>query len=168
MPLATMNTIVTAERLRQVLQYEPTTGRFTRVLACPGKRAGSPTGNLRENGYVRICIDQRDYRAHRLAWLYMTGEWPTTDIDHINGIPNDNRWQNLRVVTRAVNCQNRRQAHSNNKSTGVLGVSKDRGRFVASIFVDGRNKRLGRYRTVAEAEAAYVRAKREHHPGCTI
>lgn len=159
---------VTAERLRQELHYEPSTGQFTRVVACPGMRAGSPAGNMRENGYVRICVDQRDYRAHRLAWLYMTGEWPEQDVDHINGNRSDNRWLNLRSATRAVNCQNRRKAHSNNKSTGILGVSKDRGRFAANIFIDGKKLYLGRYRTADEAEAVYLQAKRKHHPGCTL
>lgn len=131
-------------------------------------RAGQIAGSPKGDGYIRICVDQRDYKAHRLAWLFMTGEWPAGDIDHINGNREDNRWANLRVVTCAMNAQNRRKAHSNNKSTGVLGVSKDRGRFMASIFVDGKSRKLGRFLTVEEAEAAYLNAKRKHHPGCTL
>lgn len=98
----------------------------------------------------------------------MTGIWPSGDIDHMDGNGLNNQWANLRDVTRAVNCQNRRKASVRNKSTGHLGVTLDRGKFIPCIFVGGRNKRLGRFKTLSEATAVYLAAKRSLHEGCTI
>lgn len=119
---ATKNDL-TAERLRKLLHYDPETGEFTR-LHDRGKRfkAGSVSGCLdHSTGYWRVRIDDCLYHGHRLAFLYMTGEWPKHEVDHMNGRRSDNRWSNLRDVASSVNQQNQRRARADNKC-GDLGV----------------------------------------------
>lgn len=102
--------------------------------------------------------------AHRLAWLYMTGEWPRQEIDHIDGDRANNKWLNLRDVDHATNMQNRRVAQSNNVG-GFLGVSR-RAESIHIAYVG--TKYIGSFRTPEEAHAAYVQRKRAAHDGCTI
>lgn len=162
-------TDLTAERLRELLHYDPDTGVFRWVAARPNCRSGEQAGCTRENGHVIICLDGKLYYAHRLAWLYVHGAWPSKLIDHINGNRSDNRIQNLRDVEPSVNAQNIRQAFKTNAS-GVLGASlfKRTGRYVAMIRIDGKKRYLGYFDTAEEAHAAYLAAKRKHHQGCTI
>lgn len=106
--------------------------------------------------------------AHRLAWLYVYGEWPNGDIDHIDGDRLNNRIANLRDVSRRVNLENQRRPKACNKS-GFLGVKTFRDqRFQARIQVRGVQLHLGTFDTPHEAHAAYVAAKRNLHQGCTL
>ena len=104
---------LTAERLREVLAYDPDTGVFTwKARTSPFSRVnvGDVAGNLRRDGYIEICVDGRKHQSHRLAWLYVYGEWPADQIDHINGIRTDNRIANLREANNAENHHNLRKA----------------------------------------------------------
>ena len=159
---------LTAERLREVLQYDSLTGVFTwRVMLSNKGPVGSTAGSADKNGYINIGLDNRDYKAHRLAWLYMTGEWPTSEIDHRNTISGDNAWGNLRVVVHQTNAENQRAARINNK-TGLLGVSPSGKRFKAQIQLRGRQFNLGRYETAQAAHEVYLVAKRTMHAGGTL
>jgi hypothetical protein len=93
--------LLMAEELRALLSYGQADGVFT-WLVKPGKRARAIAGNL-YRGYRRIKIGPRFYAAHRLAWLWMTGEWPAAEIDHINMDRDDNRWCNLREASHSQN-----------------------------------------------------------------
>jgi hypothetical protein len=106
----------------------------------------------------------------RLSHGFSPGVWPTHEVDHLNGVRDDNRWANLRDVSKAVNMQNQRRPHANNVTTGVLGVSINpkTGRAHARIGVGGRVRSLGMHDTVEQARAQYLEAKRRLHPGCTI
>lgn len=161
---------LTAQRLRTLLNYDPETGVFT-WIAKSAPRAntlvGSVAGTVIDGGYIRVTVDRRFYRAHRLAWLYMTGEWPLADIDHINGQPSDNRWANLRDVPRSVNLQNRRVAMGHNTTSGILGVSKKRDKWRARIKFDGRDH-VSTHDSIEDAQAAYLASKRAHHSGNTL
>jgi hypothetical protein len=161
---------LTAERLRELLHYDPATGVFTRRVAL-GRRSkvGDVVGSRTAEGYLDISVNGGRYRAHRLAWLYATGRWPAADVDHLNGNRADNRFSNLRDVSRAVNLQNRHAPQRNNVS-GLLGVAFDaaRGKWAAHIKVDGRRRALGRFDTPEAAHAVYLAAKREHHQGNTL
>lgn len=159
-----------AQRLREVLEYNPTTGDFTWLVQLSNKGPiGARAGTLTKRGCIAIGIDGRQYKAHQLAWLYMTGEWPVADVDHKDTLPTNNAWLNLRDVPHQVNTQNARRPRSNNK-TGLLGVHRcsKTSRFRASISVDGKCKQLGRFDTPELAHAAYVKAKRTAHEGCTL
>jgi hypothetical protein len=158
---------ITAQRLREVLHYAPETGQFTRRIDTPGCPAGAAAGSVNGGGYVLIKVDGVRYSAHRLAWLFVNGEWPRATVDHINGQRADNRIANLRDVSRGENSQNRRGPQSSSK-TGLLGASRNGRRFAARIKVNGRGQHLGQYDTPEEAHAAYVTAKRVIHPACTI
>lgn len=116
-----------------------------------------------------VSVFSKQYRAHRLAWLWMTGKWPDNEVDHANGKRDDNRWSNLRDVPPTINRQNQRRAMSNSK-TGLLGASwnaRDR-RFVARIKVGAKYRSLGGFDSAEAAHQAYLQAKRQLHPGCTL
>jgi len=159
---------VTLERVKELLNYDPETGLFTwlqrrnQIIS-----AGDKAGYVSTSGHISICIDSYRVLAHRAAWAIAYGEWPSTDIDHINGDPADNRIANLRMVSRGHNLQNQRKAHRDSKS-GLLGVRKIGKKWFAKIMASGVLYNLGRFLTPEEASAAYLKAKRELHPGCTI
>jgi hypothetical protein len=164
--------ILSDQRLRDLLQYDPETGVFTWV-ADTGRwgriKAGTRAGSHNNDGYVAIQIGGKKYCAHRLAWYLMTGAWPTDEIDHINGIRADNSWVNLREASRSFNAQNQRRPTQYNQN-GFLGVSfsKCRKKWQAAITTNGKTCWLGYFNTPEDAHASYLEAKREQHPGCTI
>lgn len=155
--------------LRSRLSYDEATGQFVRKVTAGGQVAGSVAGTIKSAGHVEISVGGHVCKAHRLAWLYVYGEWPKGVIDHINGDRKDNRIVNLRDVSNAINLQNQRRAQRNS-TTGVLGVSIDKatGRYRAQIQIAGAGKSLGRYASKDEARRAYINAKRRLHEGCTI
>lgn len=163
--------ILTAQRLREVLHYDPTTGVFTRkVTTAANALQGNIAGTTNRDGRKYICVDKKRYAAHRLAWLYVTGEWPKHQIDHINGNHSDNRLENLRDVTCSINNENKRAARSDNLSTGILGVSwcDYHKKYKAHIRIDGKLRHLKYCKTAEEAREVYLEAKRKFHVGCTI
>lgn len=161
-------TNITAQRLRELLHYNPETGVFTnRVNRGNRGKAGEVTGTKRPGGYVMVGVEGRVYYAHRLAWMYMGGGWPEQDIDHIDGDPSNNRFTNLRDVSTTVNCQNMRRAKTNSR-TGVLGVSRHRKKYIVWICINKKRVYLGLYATEEAAAIAYIEQKRRHHEGCTI
>ncbi len=144
--------MIDADTLRSWLDYDPDTGVFTwRVKRRGTAEIGTVAGCRRDNGYRVISLYDRLYREHRLVWLYVHGVWPSDEIDHINGVRDDNRINNLREATRKQNSANRR------KLNGDLpkGVTKHRGKFRAQIRIQGRVKHLGVYDTPEQAHAAY-------------
>lgn len=158
--------IVTLERVKELLSYDPETGVFTWKVSRNNQiRAGMIAGKgLNSEGYHRIFIDGKFYGAHRIAWFYMMGIWPDF-VDHINWVKTDNRFANLRDVSNSVNQQNQRKAHKHNLS-GLLGVSaKESGRFSANIRLNGKRHYLGTFHTAEAAHAAYLNAKCELHKG---
>jgi len=156
---------VSQQRLREVLTYDPETGIFTSLNKRPQFRG--KTLGWKSEGYTLIKVDGRPYRAARLAWIFMTGAEPTLVVDHINGQRSDDRWVNLRQLTIAQNCQNRRVGHAGSSSR-FLGVAADRGLWRADIMVNGIAHRLGRFKTEEAAHAAYLTAKRKLHSSCAI
>ena len=112
---------VAVSRLREVFEYHPETGNFVRRHSIRGAHAGTIAGYKMMHGYITIQVDKRQYLAHRLAWLYMKGEWPRYQIDHKNGDPSDNRWENLREASQTQ--QNINTAIRKNNTSGFRGVS---------------------------------------------
>lgn len=150
---------LTQERLREILHYDPDTGEFRwRQRLSYGVQVGDIAGSLAQTRCWCIQIDGCTYRAHQLAWLYMTGAWCRPTIDHRDRNPANNRWSNLRQATPSNNNANR-GCHRNNTS-GFKGVHLDRetGRWVARLRKDGRSHYLGRFPTPEAAHAAYVAA----------
>jgi hypothetical protein len=160
--------MLTQTRLKEVLDYNPDTGVFTRRLKQSGVSQGKISGSLTNEGYMVTSIDSKLYKCHRLAWLYMTDAWPNGQIDHKNGNRSDNRFDNLRDVAKQQNTENQRKAQRSNKSTSVLGTWKNGSGFAARISHKNTKVYLGTFATVEEAHAAYIAAKRLLHVGCTI
>lgn len=154
-------------RVKELLRYDPDTGVFVWLVSGHGVRAGDRAGTITKQGYVQLSIDGVRYRANRIAWLVMTGEWPGGIVDHRDGVRANNRWRNLRDTTHLVNMQNRTGPNCGS-STGLLGVTRSRGKFQAQIQANGRDVFLGRHESPEEAHAAYLDAKRRLHEGCTI
>ena len=147
---------LTAEYLRSVLHYDPETGTFTwKVSTGPRVRPGEVAGVAPNNkGYFHIQIHNRTYKLHRLAWLYVYGEWPKLDTDHINRDRADNRIANLRDISHKQNGQNRKS--SRNNTSGHAGVSwyKQTSKWKAKICHNYRSISLGYFATIEEAVAA--------------
>ena len=160
--------MLTQERLKQVFDYDPQTGVFVRKLKQSGVAKGAVSGSLSKEGYLVTSVDNKIYKCHRLAWLYVTGAWPQNSIDHINGKRNDNRFENLRDIPQTQNTQNQRKPQKHNQSTQVLGTFKNGSGFAARIGHNNSKIYLGTFKTLAEAQAAYLAAKRLLHAGCTI
>jgi hypothetical protein len=165
---------LTVERARELLEYDPETGvlRWRRDVYRTKIKSGQEAGCARKDGRRVVCVDGRLMYVYRVAWLLAYGSWPADQIDHINGDQSDNRLINLRQACNSINGQNKRKAFRTSK-TGLLGACPascpgESGRFVANIGIGGRTKNLGYFDTPEEAHEAYVRKKREIHPGCTI
>lgn len=169
----TLKTELTAARLRELLHYDPDTGVFIRRVPAGGRNgrkfpAGTIVGTVGALGYLEVGIDGCSYLLHRLAVLYMTGQWPSNTVDHRDGVRSNNRWLNLRDVDNATNIENRKRPNKNNRC-GVLGCYQDKGgRWVAQIMVRRKCHVIGRFDDAESAGAAYVARKREVHRGCTL
>ena len=144
----------------KVLCYSPDTGELRwRVTTAPRSQKGCLAGNINDKGYLRIGLKGRQYLAHRVAWLYMTGAWPEHEIDHINHVRADNRFSNLRVVTHAENAKNQ-SLHCVNK-TGRIGVTQCKKTGKWKVHLDSGGKRITRSGFASMEEAAEVRARLE-------
>ena len=156
---------ISAEYLRSRLTYCPDTGAFTwleridanRPKWCNTRFAGKPAGYKDPTGRHIINIDYTLYAAHRLAWLYMTGEWPTQIVDHADNDPGNNKWSNLREATRSQNNANKKVNFDS--ASGLKGVRhRGNGRYEARITTGerGKPKSLGMFSTAEDAAKAYL------------
>lgn len=145
---------ISAERLREALYYDPNSGEFswkqkTSIRSKVGKTAGLSC----KADYQRISIDNRRYKAHHLAWLYMTGEWPNGIVDHKDGQKSNNRWDNLRIATPRENRANS-PVNANNKC-GRKGVHKVGRKWRALLQTTDERMHLGYFECLDSAAAAY-------------
>lgn len=169
-------------RLRELFDFDPESGTlrwrarpasdFKSLRACAtwnARFAGKEAGSVDHYGYREVSVDNKALKAHRIAWAWVTGEWPSGDIDHKDGCKTNNRFVNLRDLPRVVNTENTRRARSDNR-TGLLGVHlhKASGLYHACIKVRGKKHSLGYHRDAEAAHAAYMTAKRRLHEGCTV
>ncbi len=167
---------ITAAELRAILHYDPETGIFTwreRPLSHFAAKGSwiywnarfsmKPAGIIDSRRYVRVSINNRTYEIHRLAWLYVTGKWPSEQIDHINLDRADNRFCNLREATRSQNSANTSKRIDN--SSGAKGVywSRKTKKWRAQIGHKGKRIHLGLFNEKEAAAAAYERAAKTIH-----
>jgi hypothetical protein len=155
--------MLTAERLREVLDYDPSEGVFRWKEARGCRPARSVAGSVGEHGYVRIVINRKWYGAHRLAWCITHGAWPSEFIDHKDGDPSNNRLANLREATPKQNAENRK-VHCNSLS-GETGVRwhKRTQMWEARIGHSGRLHHIGYFRAKTQAVAARAKVKESLH-----
>lgn len=150
-------------QLKELYHYCPNTGLFTTLTNRRRWKAGRIAGTP-ARGYIQIRVNGEIFRAHRLAWIYMTGVHPEEHIDHIDRNPANNAWANLRLATDAENLLNR--TFSKNNRFGFKGIYRAHGRskgFSAKIKKDGKSHYLGTFKTIEEAKAAYDAAGRILH-----
>ena len=141
---------MTHTELKQELYYEPLTGDFIRLKdKGSGRLPLSIAGRQHPDGYIDIGLMYKSYKAHRLAWFYMTGKWPINQIDHKNRVRNDNRWVNLREVTSKENNRNRTSI-TTTKCTGVNFI-KSKNKYRAAIKIDGKSIYLGFFNNIEDA-----------------
>ena len=143
-------------QLRELLHYDPETGVFTWAKARPRCRVGGRAGTLYTRGYRYIWFAGGRFLEHRLAWFYMTGEWPTGEIDHIDRDRSNNRFSNLRELTAS---ENHFRIPSKKK---YRGVSPRGERFRAVIGANGKTYHLGSFGTAGQAHQAYLEAAHQH------
>lgn len=151
---------LTAECLREILHYDPSTGIFSWKIKTNNRfKFKSPAGNVNATGYVHIRIRTKQYKAHRLAWLYTFGVWPKGQIDHINRIRSDNRIANLRDSTAISNSQNRKKAKENPGAYYKPLINK----WESRITINRKQVNLGCFPSAELASKAYLKAKAEFH-----
>lgn len=167
---------LTQSLLKELLDYDPSTGLFrwrqrdpashnSRSVAWSRRRAGMVAGYM-ERGYTRITVCGTQYKAHRLAWLYVHGSFPSNQIDHINGSRSDNRIDNLRDVTQDENGKNQKMFVTN--TSGMAGVFFDNTvkKWKAVIVANRKSRFLGLYASKKDAIEARRLAEVEYgfHP----
>lgn len=155
--------MITQDRLKAKLSYSPDTGLFTRAVDCGSRfKAGTESGTL-SNGYRQIQVDGKLYRAHRLAFLYMLGEYPKNDVDHIDGDRDNNKWSNLRPATRAENLRNAKIKNTNKSGFNGVCWSKSRSKWEVHVTVDCVHIFLGEFHCKLDAIAARIRANKKYN-----
>lgn len=163
---------LTADYVREILAYNPETGvfRWKPRPEKPGRggifpRTGKIAGRINTGGHRQIMIGAHGYLAHRLAYLIMTSEWPSEEIDHMNGARDDNRWANLRSATHTQNVRNCKKYRQN--SSGAKGVffiaGAKRPTWHAAIRVNKKSIYLGRFFDFEKAKSAYAAAAIKYH-----
>jgi len=149
-------TELTQEQLKSALHYNPETGGFTRLISTSSRaNVGDIAGTVMSIGYIEIMVKNKKYYAHRLAVLYMTGKWPSNQVDHINRTRDDNRWCNIRESNQSENCGNSSLRKDN--TSGFKGVSwynRDK-KWEAGIMFKYKHIYLGRYKEKKDAAMAY-------------
>ncbi len=169
-----------AEDIRRLLSYEPLTGELTWRQRTPdmfvpgkrtadqicnmwnGKHAGKQAGTASLIGYRYVHIENVFHKEHRLIWLHVMGDWPISDIDHIDGDKSNNAIHNLRLASRSQNCANTKIRKDN--GCGFKGVSyhSQLRKYQARIQINGRSMSLGCFETPEQAHEAYVKAARSY------
>jgi hypothetical protein len=150
-------------KLKEVLNYHPTTGDFAWKITSGKSRKGSPAGYISKRGYVQIGLEGKIYLAHRLAWFYVTGVWPTKNVDHIDGNPTNNAIENLRLASQSENIRNSRLSKSN--TSGHKGVCWDskHGRWLAYLKLNYKHVLFKLYDSFDDAVAAVDSARQKYH-----
>jgi len=146
-------------RVKELFDYDPDTGRIFWKEIKPGRSRGKEAGCVSPSGYRIIMVCGKNYRAHRLIWLFIHGYFPENDIDHINRIRSDNRLKNLREVSKGCNAHNK--TLQKNNTSGINGVNWRSKECVweSRIKVDRKMFRLGKFKDLVEAVASRLAAE---------
>lgn len=152
------------QKLRESLSYNEETGEFTwLVKGSIRSPKGSKAGTVNKCGYVVFRFDGKLQYAHRMAWVYMTGNMPAAGIDHRDGARANNQWVNLREATQAENNQNSPLTRGGRKIPAGVDFYKALGRWRARIRKSNKEYSLGLFDTMQEAHEAYKSAKQHLH-----
>jgi len=164
-----MKEILTHEKLKELIEYNPETGIMNWIVNRPGIRSDGIVGYVTSQGYVGVELLGRKYYIHRLIWFYVTGSWPTHVMDHRNGNRADNRWSNLREATLSENSRNRSMLRKN--KTGYKGVRR-RGKNVWIARIGGLHgigqETIGRFDSPEAAAKAYEEESQRRYGNFSI
>jgi len=154
--------LVTQAELKQQLSYDPESGRFTWLTSSNGRTVGEQAGRINTNKYLQVWLFNKRYLLHRLAFLYMDGSHPDSEIDHIDGSRTNNSWPNLRRVSSAENGRNKKRDIRNR--SGVTGVyfDKNTGEWIATIRSNGKLISLGSFGLKFFAKQARLAAEKKY------
>ncbi len=156
--------MITQNKLKSILSYNPEIGTFKWNKSGSGRKLSLEAGSLDSDGYWQINIGKKVYKAHRLAWLYVNGDWPVNQIDHINEIKSDNRMSNLRLATNMENMRNRgKQKNNTSGYKGVWFCERGKRNWHAKIQHHGKSIHLGSFYTAIEASKAYEKKAVDLH-----
>jgi hypothetical protein len=143
---------MTLDKLKTILEYDKDTGNFTwKPLKSNGRWANTVAGSVQKDGYIRIHIDEKIYPAHRLAWLYEYGEFPITNIDHIDHVKTNNKISNLRLADYAENQKNRSIDLRNSSGTTGVTFVKRSNKWQAQIGINKTVKYLGSFKNIYDS-----------------
>ncbi|PHS02148.1 MAG: hypothetical protein COA78_22130 [Blastopirellula sp.] len=156
-------TKVSYRRLREIISYDKSSGLLTSISSRGNLCIGDVVGYTHSSGYNLVKVDGKLYKAHRLAFLYVEGNFPPNAVDHINGIRDDNRWCNLRHATNSQNQANRKIGRNN--TSGYKGVcwGKYAKKWAVNIYISGKRKHVGYYKCKHKAAKAYNKAALKYH-----
>jgi hypothetical protein len=157
--------MIDASEMQDNFNYDPETGKFTRKKDSGLHnqwKAGREVGSLSDGGYVTLSLHKKNYKAHRVAWAIMTGSWPSLEIDHINGVKDDNRWCNLRQAHHHENMANSKKYRTN--KSGYKGVQKvGPSAWMAIVKAKGESYYLGCFGCPTAAYIARISKVKELH-----
>ena len=154
--------MITLSELKNLYDFDPGTGVFSRRISTTRAKAGS-FGSVNDQGYVVLFLNGCSVRGHRTAWFYFYGEWPKSNLDHINGNRSDNRICNLREASHQQNMKNRKIRLDNSCGYKGVGPNKHCKTWRARITVNGRPINIGHFKSKEEARDAYIEAAKKYH-----
>lgn len=151
----------TQAQIKDQLHYDPQTGIFRWRFTKSKKTKPWDIAGCQKKGYFYIGIRKGQYASHRLAWVYMTGEWPKHEVDHIDGVKSNNAWSNLREATHKQNLEN--LALAKNNTSGFRGVTwfKQTQKWRAMIMHNLKGIHVGYFDTAEEAGQAAAAKRAE-------
>lgn len=153
---------LTQARLKQLLHYDSITGLFTHIEVRRNNNLNKPVGSINSKGYTVIKLEGMSYSGHRLAWLYMTGQWPKDEVDHKDTVKHNNIWENLREANRYQNMQNRGVKQDSKTKVKGVKLTPDN-TYIATIKFHNNIIHLGTFKTIDEAKASYINAANFYH-----
>lgn len=153
--------------VRKILHYDPDTGDLIWINKTNEYNRHNTIGEIagwKDNkGYIRLFVNRKKYMSHRIIWFYMTGEWPKDQIDHINGVKDDNRWCNLREATNGQNQANTKQKTTKRSKYKGVYPNSTSNTWWSSIGINGKSRYLGTFLTQEKAALAYNKAALMYH-----
>lgn len=152
--------MITQERIKELLSYDAHSGKFYWRVNRGAAKIGRIAGCLNTKGYRKISVDGHTYLAHRLAWLYIMKVWPVLSVDHKNGDPDDNSFNNLRLASPAQNQHNKRK-YTGSLPKGVAYYKNRTDKFQARIRYKGKQLHLGVFDCKEKAHSAYCKTAKE-------
>jgi hypothetical protein len=156
--------MITQAELKELLNYDVDTGIFTwKIKYCRKVKVGSVVGSPDKDGYIRVRINGKDYKCHRLAWMYVYNNFPVGKLDHINGIKNDNRICNLRLANNEQNAFNAKLRTDNTSGFKNVCWNRTFKKWQVSLSINKKQTTIGYFDDIELADLVATEARNKHH-----